>query len=141
MPRSLSCLAVVVLVATQFGGTASFAQRPPTERELRIYAGLHDAAARGDVVEIERLIREDEKPNIQDANSRTPLHVAAFLRQHAAARVLLRLGANVNALDAQRYDILTIAAVEDDLGKGKIPLEGGAHTRARTQLFIHNSLV
>ena len=58
MPRSLSCLALVVLGAIQFGGTASFAQRPPSERELRIYAGLHDAAARGDVVETERLIRE-----------------------------------------------------------------------------------
>src|ERR1700757_2917902 len=123
MPRSLSCLALVVLGAIQFGGTASFAQRPPSERELRIYAGLHDAAARGDVVETERLIREGEKPNIQDANSRTPLHVAAFLRQHAAARALLRLGANANALDAQRYDILTIAAVNDDLEMVNIALE------------------
>jgi len=141
MPRSLSCLAVVVLVAIQFGGTASFAQRPPTERELRIYAGLHDAAARGDVVEIERLIREDEKPNIQDANSRTPLHVAAFLRQHAAARVLLRLGANVNALDAQRYDILTIAAVNDDLEMVNIALEGGANARAVTSLYNDTALI
>jgi len=31
----------------QLGGGVSIAQTPPSERELRIYAGLHDAAARG----------------------------------------------------------------------------------------------
>src|SRR4029453_12201097 len=114
-------------LAAACAGTAgiAFAQTPPSERELRIYAGLHDAAARGDVAEIEQLIAEGEKPNIQDANSRTPLHVAAFLRQYAAARALLRLGANPNALDAQRYDILTIAAVNNDLELLQIALEGG----------------
>ena len=83
--RSLLCLALMV-GAAQVGGGASFAQTPPSERELRIYAGLHDAAARGDAAEIEQLVAEGEKPSIQDANSRTPLHVAAFLRRHAAER-------------------------------------------------------
>jgi uncharacterized protein len=87
------------------------------------------------------LIREGEKPNIQDANSRTPLHVAAFLRQHAAARALLRLGANANALDAQRYDILTIAAVNDDLEMVNIALEGGANARAITSLYNDTALI
>jgi len=141
MPRSLSCFALVILVTIQFDGTASLAQRPPSERELRVYAGLHDAAARGDVVEIERLIREGEKPNIQDANSRTPLHVAAFLRQHAAARALLRLGANANALDSQRYDILTIAAVNDDREMLDLALEGGANARAVTSLYNDTALI
>src|SRR5712691_2588094 len=108
------------------------AQMPPSERDLRIYAGLHDAAARGDVAEIEKLIAEGERPNIQDANSRTPLHVAAFLRQYAAARALLRLGASANALDAQRYDIITIAAVNNDLEMLRIALEGGGDARAIT---------
>src|SRR5262249_8361430 len=89
-------------------------------------AGLHDAAARGNAAEIEQLIAEGEKPNIQDANSRTPLHVAAFLRQYAAARALLRLGANPNALDAQRYDIITIAAVNNDLELLQITLDCAA---------------
>ena len=53
-----------------FGAAAASraeAQTPPSERELRIYAGLHDAAARGDVAEIEQLIAEGEKPNIRTA--------------------------------------------------------------------------
>ena len=48
------------------------AQMPPADRELRIYAGLHAAAAIGDVAEIEKLIKEGENPNLQDSNSRTP---------------------------------------------------------------------
>lgn len=129
MTRSFLWLGLVV-GAAQFGGAASLAQIPPTERELRIYAGLHDAAARGDAAEIEQLIAQGEKPGIQDANSRTPLHVAAFLRRHAAVRTLLWLGANPNALDAQRYDIVTIAAVNNDLEMLEIALEACGDARA-----------
>ena len=108
---------------------------------MRIYAGLHDAAARGDVAEIEQLIAEGEKPNIQDGSSRTPLHVAAYLRKHAAARALIRLGANPNALDAERYDILTIAAVNNDLEMLKIALDGGGNARAVTSPYDGTALI
>jgi ankyrin repeat protein len=126
---------LALAAAASLPPTAASAQTPPTERDLRIYAGLHDAAARGDVAEIETRIAEGEKPNIQDANSRTPLHVAAFLRKHAAAQALIRLGANPNALDAQRYDIITIAAVNNDLDMLKIAIEGGGDTRAVTSPY------
>ena len=132
MTRSFGFLALVAAGAAQFAGAPSLAQTPPSERELRIYAGLHDAAARGNTAEIEQLIAEGEKPTIQDANSRTPLHVAAFLRQYEAARALIRLGANPNALDAQRYDIITIAAVNNDHEMLRIALEGGGNARAIT---------
>src|SRR5215468_9037688 len=132
--RTLLSLALMV-GAAQLGGGTSLAQTPPSERELRIYAGLHDAAARGDIAEIEQLLAEGEKPNIQDANSRTPLHVAAFRRQHAAARALIRLGADPNALDAQRYDVITIAAVNNDLEMLKIALAGGGSARTITSPY------
>jgi hypothetical protein len=119
----------------------ALAQTPPSERDLRIYAGLHDAAARGDVPEIEKLIAGGERPNIQDSNSRTPLHVAAFLRKHDAARALIRLGANPNALDAERYDILTIAAVNDDPEMLKIALDGGGNARAVTSPYDGTALI
>jgi uncharacterized protein len=139
MKRLLAGLALAAAAALP--STAASAQTPPTERDLRIYAGLHDAAARGDVAEIEKLIAEGEKPNIQDANSRTPLHVAAFLRKHAAAQALIRLGANPNALDAQRYDIITIAAVNNDLDMLKIAIEGGGDTRAVTSPYAGTALI
>src|SRR5256886_9223673 len=141
MTRSLGLVALVAVGAAQFAGTVSLAQTAPSEREPRIYAGLHDAAARGNAAEIEQLIAEGEKPNIQDANSRTPLHIAAFLRQYAAARALLRLGANPNALDAQRYDIITIAAVNNDLELLQIALEGGGSARAVTGAYNDTALI
>jgi ankyrin repeat protein len=44
--------------------------------------------------------------------------------------VLLRLGANANALDAEHYDILTIAAVNNDLDMLNIALASGGNARA-----------
>jgi ankyrin repeat protein len=137
----LIAAAGLFLAALAAGVVSLSAQTPPTERELRIYAGLHDAAARGDVAEIEKLIAEGEKPDIQDASSRTPLHVAVFRHHHEAARALLRLGANPNALDAQRYDIVTIAAVDNDLDMLKIALDGGASARNITSPYNGTALI
>jgi ankyrin repeat protein len=117
------------------------AQVPPSPAELKVYAGLHAAAARGDVAEIERLIAAGEKPNIQDARSRTPLHVAAFAGHQAAARALIRLGADPNALEAQRYDIVTIAAVQNDLDMLMAALENGANPRAITSPYNGTALI
>ena len=116
-------------------------QTPPSDAELRVYAGLHAAAARGDAAEIEGLIKEGERPNIQDSRSRTPLIVAAHFGRHEAARTLLRLGANPNALDHQRYDVLTIAAVKNDMEMLKIALDGGANPRATTSLYDGTALI
>jgi uncharacterized protein len=121
--------------------TAAQAQTAPTQRELRVYAGLHDAAARGDAEEIEKLIAEGERPNIQDARSRTPLHVAAFFKRYDAARMLLKLGADPNALDIERYDVVTIAAVANDTEMLKIALEGGASARNITSRYDGTALI
>ena len=104
------------------------AQNAPTRQEIAIYAGLHEAAAKGDVAEIEKLIKDGEKPNIQDSKSRTPLHVAVYMKQQGAARALLKLGANPNALEIERYDIVTIAAVANDLEMLKIVLDEPARS-------------
>ena len=95
----------------------------------------------GDVAEIERLIAAGEKLNIQDAHSRTPLHVAAFRQPHAAARALLKLGANPNALEIDRYDIITIAAVANDVEMLKIALEGGGNARDITSRYDGTALI
>jgi ankyrin repeat protein len=102
------------------------AQQAPTERDLAIYAGLHAAAASGEVAEIEKLIADGENPNIQDANSRTPLLVAAYRKHYAAVEALLKHGANANARDMQGFDVLTLAAVNNDMQLLKLALAGGA---------------
>ena len=104
------------------------AQVAPTEADLRAYRGLHAAAARGDVADIEARIAAGEDKEALDAHRRTPLHVAVYRKQHDAARALIRLGADPNKLDIDRYDIITIAAVANDVPMLKIALEGGKGT-------------
>jgi len=119
----------------------AIAQVPPTEPEVRGYSGLHAAAAAGNVAEIERLVAGGANRELRDGNGRSPLHVAAFRRQYEAARVLMRRGADPNALDAQRYDIVTIAAVADDLPMLRIALEGGASPKNVTSPYDGTALI
>ena len=72
------------------------AQVAPTEAELRAYNGLHAAAARGDIADIEARIAAAENKEALDARHRTPVHVAVYQKQHDAARALIRLGADPN---------------------------------------------
>jgi uncharacterized protein len=108
------------------------AQNPPSDREIQVYAGLHAAAADGDLAEIERLLKDSENPNVQDANSRTPLLVATYRKHHKAAEALLKGGANPNARDLQRFDMLTIAVTQNDIEMLKLGLANGASARTIT---------
>ena len=133
--------AALVCLLLFAGFAPAHAQNPPSREDLAIYAGLHEAASKGDAAAIERLIAEGEKPNIQDSRSRTPLHVAAYLKHYAAARALLKLGANPNALEIEQYDIVTIAAVKNDVEMLKLALEGGASARNVTSRYQGTALI
>ncbi len=133
--RTLSFIAALLLPV----GAA--AQIPPSPSELRVYAGLQAAAAKGDAAEIERLIAAGQSPNTQDAHSRTPLHVAAHFGHQAAAQALLKGGANPNALDEQKYDIVTIVAVTNDVPMLKLALGGGTDPKAITSPYNGTALI
>jgi ankyrin repeat protein len=117
------------------------AQTAPSDSDLRIYAGIFEAAAKGDAAEIERLAASGANPNSQDSRSRTPLMVAALFRRHEAARALIHHGANPNARDNQRYDILTVAAVNDDGEMLGILLAAGANPRAIAGPYDSTALI
>jgi uncharacterized protein len=117
------------------------AQVAPTATELQAYGGLHSAAARGDIADIEKRIAAGENKEAVDSRQRTPLHVAAYQKQHEAARVLLRLGADPNKLEVDRYDIITIAAVANDLPMLKLALDGGGSPRAVTSRYDGTALI
>lgn len=123
------------------GALPSLAQIAPGPSELRVYAGLHAAAAKGDAAEIERLIAAGQNANAQDAHSRTPLHVAAHFGHQAAAQALLKGGANPNALDAQKYDIVTIVAVTNDVPFLKLALAGGCDAKNITSPYHGTALI
>jgi hypothetical protein len=117
------------------------AQIPPSASELQAYRGLHAAAAKGDVAEIEKLVKAGAPIDARDNHARTPLHVAAFMRKPDAARALMRLGADANALEAQKYDIVTIAAVADDVPMLKAALEGGCKAGNITSPYYGTALI
>lgn len=133
-------LLAAIVVALLISLPAS-AQVAPDEAELRAYDGLHAAAARGDVADIERRIAAGENKEAVDVRQRTPLHVAAYRKQHEAARALIRLGADPNRLEIDRYDIITIAAVANDVSMLRIALEGGGNPKAVTSRYDGTALI
>jgi ankyrin repeat protein len=120
---------------------ASIAQVAPGEAEVARYAGLHAAAAAGNVAEIERLLAAGADREARDGNDRTPLHVAVYRKKPDAARMLLSKGANASALDRQRYDVVTIAAVADDVPMLRVVLAGGASANNVTSPYNGTALI
>lgn len=117
------------------------AQIAPSADELRAYRGLHAAAAKGDAAEIQRLVKAGAPIEARDAHQRTPLHVAVFMRKPEAARALLKLGADANALEAQQYDIVTIASVANDVPMLKLALAGGGRATNITSPYEGTALI
>ena len=128
----------LLLVAAPAG-----AQVPPSAGEIARYAGLHAAAARGDAAEIKRILAGKQAVLVDaiDGYKRTPLHVAAYGRHHDAMRALVAAGADPNALEADRYDIVTIAAVADDVPTLKLALELGASAKNVTSRYDGTALI
>ena len=119
----------------------SAAQIPPSAAEISAYQGLHAAAAIGDVATIDRLAASGAPIDARDGHGRTPLHVAAFLKHPAAAGALAPHGADPNAFEEQRYDIVTIAAVANDVPMLKLALELGGKATNITSPYDGTALI
>lgn len=130
----------LTLVGGPIPGVAR-AQVAPTAAEAAAYAGLHAAAWRGDVAAIVRGAADKAALEARDGHGRTPLHVATFARQRAAVRALLKAGADSAALDHDRYDAVTIAAVADDEATLVVLLEGGASAKLVTSRYDGTALI
>jgi ankyrin repeat protein len=120
---------------------ASYAQVAPSAAEKSRYTGLLAAAARGDAAQIRILIGKRENPDSRDDHGRAPLHVAAYGGHHEAMRALATAGANPNALERDRYDIVTIAAVANDVPTLKVALELGAKATNITSRYDGTALI
>ena len=142
--RNLIALFVVALFlhagAPALHGSAS-AQVPPPAQETARYTGLFAAASRGDAALITSLAAAGENVNARDGYGRTPLHVAAFAQRHAAMRALAAAGADPNALESDRYDMVTIASVANDLPTLKVALAIGNRATNITSRYDGTALI
>jgi len=119
----------------------SHAQVPPSWAERSGYTGLLAAAARGDAVQIKHLTSKGEKTDVKDGFGRTPLHVAVFLGHHETMRELVAAGADPNALENDRYDIVTIAAAANDVPALEVALALGASAKNITSRYDGTALI
>lgn len=116
-------------------------QTPPIAAEAIAYEGLHAAAWRGDVAAARRLITEGADLEATDARGRTPLHVAAYRSEEAMVALLADAGADMNALEHQNYDVVTVAAVADDVDLLRRALSLGASPGNVTSPYDGTALI
>ena len=139
----MSMKAVAVALALLAGGLAApaAAQVAPAAAEAQAYQGLHRAAWRGDLPQLKALIAGGADLDARDARGRTPLHVATYARQAEAIGVLARAGARIDALENDRYDAVTIAAVADDVPTLALLLSLGANPGQTTSRYDGTALI
>lgn len=140
MKRRALLMAAVLLTA----GRAGVAQVGPTAEQAARYTGLHAAAHRGDLAALDRLLANRPAAallNARDARGRTTIHVATFARQREAIRRLARAGADLQLLEDERYDAVTIAAVADDEETLRVLLELGASAKLVTSRYDGTALI
>lgn len=140
MKRGAFLLAALLWAASGPG----VAQVGPTAEQAARYTGLHAAAHRGDVAALDRLLATRPAPallNARDAHGRTAIHVATFARQRDVIRRLARAGADLQLLEDDRYDAVTIAAVADDEETLRVLLELGASAKLVTSRYDGTALI
>lgn len=138
-------LAGAALAAVWLAGAVvlpAAAQVAPSASEAAAYTGAHRAAYTGDVAAIERIATEAPAAlNARAERGRTPLHAATFAHQQGAVVALLAAGADPGALDNDRYDAVTIAAVADDEPTLAALLANGASAKLVTSRYDGTALI
>ncbi|SCX65146.1 ankyrin repeat domain-containing protein [Variovorax sp. EL159] len=132
----------VLAVALGLGASAGVsAQVPPLAAEVLAYDGLHRAAWHGDLPKLKALIASGASLDARDPRGRTPLHVATYARQRDAVKLLAKAGANLDLLEDDRYDAVTIAAVADDVATLSLLLSLGAKAGQTTSRYDGTALI
>jgi len=139
--RVLGAIFVAIVACPNSTVRQAVAQVPPSEADIADYRGLHAAAHRGDAEAIRRLVADGADVEARDGFGRTPLHVAAHASQDEAVNALAAAGADLDAYDRQDYDIVTIAAVANDLALVDLALALGAGAGNVTSPYEGTALI
>ena len=133
-----SALCALQLIATS---QYAAAQSAPSSSEIENYEGLHKAAHLGQTEIVKKLIASAADIEARDDSARTPLIIAAFASHDDVVKVLADAGADLNAFEHRDYDIVTIAAVADDLALLDLALDLGASAGNITSPYEGTALI
>ncbi len=117
------------------------AQVAPSAAEVAQFGSAHAYAHRGEAQRLAAALAGGAAHSGRDSRGRTPLHVATFARQHEAIRVLAQAGADLGALENDRYDAVTIAAVAGDEETLALLLSLGASAKLVTSRYDGTALI
>ena len=124
-----------------FTVSSVFAQTPPSKAEVLAYTGLFKAVVMRENDDLKPLISSSKNIEARDDHGRTALHLAAYTANRQAMRLLVDAGADPNALENDRYDILTIAAVANDLETLRLALKLGGNPANVTSRYDGTALI
>ena len=141
LTRTIASGIFLLAFAGDFFTTKANAQIAPSSSEIANYSGLHQAAHEGTLPAIQQHLTNGVNLETRDGAGRTALHVAAFASNEEAVIVLVKSGADLNALEHQRYDIITIAAVENDIEMLDTAISLGANASNITSPYDGTALI
>jgi ankyrin repeat protein len=133
--------AVLLALCATLAASAAAAQTAPGADQAARYTGLLAAAHRGDMAAVQRDLAAKARVDVRDAHGRTPLHVATFAKRRDVIRALAAAGADLGALENDRYDAVTIAAVADDEETLRVLLALGASAKLTTSRYDGTALI
>lgn len=133
--------ALTFAIAAAAGGGMISAQQAPDDREVSGYTGLLAAAAAGDLSRLNTILAGGANPNVRDSWGRTPVMVAVHRKRYTVLAALIAARADLDALDRQKYDALTIAGVAGDLRATKMLIAAGAKTGQITSPYKGTALI
>jgi uncharacterized protein len=116
-------------------------QIAPSSSEASRYTGLLSAAHRGDLAQVVGLSANTDQLNATDSYGRTAVHIATFAKNHNVIRALVKAGANLNLLENDRYDAVTIASVANDEKTLMLLLALGASAKLTTSRWEGTALI
>ena len=116
------------------------AQVPPTPAEVAAYDGILRAAHQGDLETLRETIAAGELERT-DGYGRTAVHIAAHASHEPAIAALAKAGADMNKLENDAYDAVTIAAVANDTDMLKAALAAGNRPDNITSRYVGTALI
>lgn len=130
-----------VLTFSIFYCTVGFAQNAPSIMEYKLYGELFKDVYNGDIEDVKNHIKQGIDLEQRDNQKRTALHIAAYRSHDEIFHLLAGAGSDLNAFEYMRYDVITIAAVANDVEILKLALKLGGNPANITSPYGGTALI